>query len=181
MGGRWGNLSRESRMRTPLTKAEYVALAGLRHALRQFLRFSEEAALDAGLTPQQHQALLAIKGFPDRDCVTVGELADRLQIRHHSAVGLVDRLVGQGLAARRQPAEDRRRVNVTLTARGEAILERLSTAHREQLRRLGPEIDGLLHRLRGQNAAPAPEHRRADSTASRRTPSRRSPRRSPRS
>src|SRR5579862_5258142 len=95
-----------------VTKAEYEALAGFRHALRLFLRFSEEAALAAGLTPQQHQALLAIQGFPERDYVTVGELAERLQVRHHSAVGLIDRLVTQGLAARRISETDRRQVYV---------------------------------------------------------------------
>ena len=80
-----------------LSKSQYEMLAAFRYALRQFLHFSEEAAHAAGITPQQHQALLAVKGFRGRDCVTVGELAERLQLRHHSAVGLVDRLVAEGL------------------------------------------------------------------------------------
>ena len=80
-------------MRKPITKSQYENLAAFRFALRKFLRFSEDAAGAAGLTPQQHQALLAIKGFPGRDHVTVGELAERLQIKPHSAVGLIDRLV----------------------------------------------------------------------------------------
>lgn len=134
---------------TKTTKAEYEILAALRYALRQFLRFSEEAARTAGLTPQQHQALLAIKGFPGRDRVTIGELAERLQIRHHSAVGLTDRLVSQRLAMRTPGEGDRRRVYVSLTTRGEAVLERLSAAHKEQLRRVAPEIGTLLDRLRG--------------------------------
>ncbi len=130
-----------------LSKAQYELLASFRFALRQFLRFSEDAAQASGLTPQQHQALLAIKGFPGRDRVTVGELAKRLQIVHHSAVGLIDRLVSEKLVARETSAEDRRRVFIALTKRGEDVLETLSSAHREQLRRIGPEIGALLTRL----------------------------------
>jgi len=115
--------------------------------MRQFLRFSEEAALAAGLTPQQHQVLLAIKGFPGRDRLTIGELAERLQLRHHSAVGLANRLVSQRLIQRQRDAQDRRRVQLLLTARGGAVLERLSAVHREQLRRIGPQIKLFLERL----------------------------------
>jgi len=131
-----------------LTKAEYETLAALRYSLRQFLHFSEEAAQAAGLSPQQHQALLAIKGFPGRDRVTVGELAERLQIRHHSAVGLTDRLASSDLVKRKPDTSDRRQVYLALTARGEAMLEKLSAAHKEQLRRLAPQIESLLQRLR---------------------------------
>ncbi len=130
-----------------VTKAEYEALAGFRYALRLFLRFSEEAALAAGLTPQQQQALLAIQGYPSRDYVTVGELAERLQVRHHSAVGLVDRLVTQGLAVRRGGDTDRRQVYVQLTEQGMVMLERLSAVHREELLRIGPALAALLSRL----------------------------------
>jgi DNA-binding CsgD family transcriptional regulator len=84
----------------PLTKTEYELLAAFRYHLRQFLRFSEEAAQTAGLTPRQHQALLAIKGFPKRESVTIGELAEQLQIAHHTAVELVDRLAAQKLVER---------------------------------------------------------------------------------
>lgn len=137
------------RMGTPkITKAEYEALAALRYRLRQFLRFSEEAARAVDLTPQQHQALLAIKGFPQPNGVTVGALAERLQIRHQSAVGLADRLAANNLVRRKINSTDRRRVNLTLTARGERVLENLSAAHRAQLRRIGPEIENLLKRLR---------------------------------
>ena len=132
-----------------ITKAEYETLAALRYRLRQFLHFSEEAAHVVGLTPQQHQALLAIKGFPRRDCVAVGELAEQLQIRHQSAVGLADRLAANNLVSRKTDPRDRRRVNLALTARGENVLEKLSAAHRAQLRRIGPEIEALLKRLRG--------------------------------
>ena len=103
----------------PLIKSQYETLAAFRYALRQFIHFSEEAAHAAGITPQQYQALLAIKGFPGRESVTVGELAERLQLRHHSAVGLVDRLVAEKLVVRLPSAEDRRRVLIQLTLRGE--------------------------------------------------------------
>lgn len=132
-----------------VTRTEYETLADLRYSLRQFLRFSEEAAHTAGITPQQHQALLAIKGFPEDRAITVGELAERLQVRHHSAVGLVDRLVSGGAVVRKNGVADRRQVSLALTERGEKTLEKLSTAHKEQLRRVGPQIETLLKRLRG--------------------------------
>ena len=132
-----------------VTRTEYETLADLRYSLRQFLRFSEEEAHEAGITPQQHQALLAIKGFPEDRAITVGELAERLQVRHHSAVGLVDRLVAGGAVVRKDGVADRRQVSLALTERGEKTLEKLSAAHKEQLRRVGPQIEVLLKRLRG--------------------------------
>lgn len=130
-----------------LSKAQYESLAAFRYALRQFLRFSENAAQEAGLTPQQHQALLAIKGFPGRDAVTVGELAERLQLRPNSTVELVDRMVDLSLLTREQSSDDRRQVHVLLTARGEQILDNLSSAHKAQLDKIGPELKQLLERL----------------------------------
>ncbi len=130
-----------------LDKAQYETLAAFRHTLRKFLHFSETAAQAAGVTPQQHQALLAIKGFPGRDCITVGELAERLQLRHHSVVGLIDRLVAEKLVARTASREDRRQVLVQLTAQGERTLEKLSALHHDQLRRIGPGLSELLERL----------------------------------
>src|SRR6478735_10527359 len=100
---------------TPLRKEDYERLAAFRYALRRFLRFSEQAAQTAGITPQQHQALLAIKGFPGREHVTVSELAEWLQLRHHSTVELVNRLEAQGLVARTHATDDRRQVNLGLT------------------------------------------------------------------
>ncbi len=137
------------RARKPLTKAEYEMLAALRFALRQFLRFSEEAAQTENLTPQQHQTLLAIKGFPGRDTVNVSELAERLQLRHHSAVELIDRLENEALVKRKPDESDGRKVVIGLTARGERVLEKLSEAHREQLRRIGPQLTRLLSELNG--------------------------------
>jgi DNA-binding MarR family transcriptional regulator len=140
--------------RKPISKSQYENLAAFRFALRKFLRFSEDAAGGAGLTPQQHQALLAIKGYPGRDRVTVGELAERLQIKHHSAVGLIDRLVLENLVERDASATDRRQVYIHLTPRGEGMLEELAAMHREQLRLIGPELSSLLQRL-GQGDAGA--------------------------
>jgi len=131
-----------------VTQEEYEALAALRYTLRHFLRFSEEAAVQAGLTPQQHQALLAIKGFPEGQRITIGQIAERLQLRHHSAVGLANRLMARKLVARKRDTHDRRLVHLVLTAKGEGILEKLSAAHKEQLRRVGPQINLLLQRLR---------------------------------
>jgi DNA-binding MarR family transcriptional regulator len=130
-----------------LSKSQYETLAAFRYALRRFLHFSEEAARAAGVAAQQYQALLAIKGFPARDTVTVGELAERLQLRHQSAVGLVDRLVAEKLVFRAPSSGDRRRVLLQLTRRGEEVLEKIASVHRRQLRRIGPEISHLLGRL----------------------------------
>jgi DNA-binding MarR family transcriptional regulator len=139
-------------LKNTITQAHYETLAEFRYALRKFQRFSEDAAHAARVTPQQHQALLAIKGFPGRDQITIGELAERLQIKHHSAVGLADRLMAEKYVRRIIGAKDHRQVHVRLTAKGEAVLEKLSTAHQEQLRRMGPRINQLLESLRGVSA-----------------------------
>jgi DNA-binding MarR family transcriptional regulator len=133
----------------PLLKSQYETLAAFRYALRRFIHFSDEAAHGAGITPQQYQALLAIKGFPGRDTITVGELAERLQLRHHSAVGLVDRLVAEKLVVRAPSPADRRQVLLQLTGRGEKDLAMLATVHENQLKRIGPEIRQLLGRIAG--------------------------------
>jgi DNA-binding MarR family transcriptional regulator len=130
-----------------LNRLDYQALAGFRHALRQFLAFSEAAAAEAGLTPGQHQALLAIKGMPGAGDVTFGSLAAWLGVRHHSCVGLVDRLVTQGLMRRHRDPADRRRMALRLTARAERRLAGLSVAHREELRRLSGSLGSLLAAL----------------------------------
>ena len=120
----------------PLTKQEFEALARFRFGIRRYLRFSEETVRRHGLTPQQYQLLLALKGFPGREWATVRELAERLQLRHHSVVELVDRAQGQGLVTRAANPEDARSVRVLLTAAGDRILGRLSALHRDELRRL---------------------------------------------
>jgi len=139
--------------KSKITKAHYETLAEFRYALRKFMRFSEDAAQSAGVTPQQHQAMLAIKGFPGRDRITIGELSERLQIKHHSVVGLADRLVVEKYVQRLTDQKDHRQVHLMLTTRGEAVLEKLSATHQEQLRRVGPQINQLLESLRGENPA----------------------------
>lgn len=136
------------------TKSQYEDLAAFRFELRQFLRFSEEAAAAAGVTAQQYQALLVIKGFPGRDYVTVGELAERLLIRHHSAVGLVDRLVHEDLVTRNAADDDRRQVHIRLTPRGDHVLADLASNHREKLRFVGPELRALLQRVNQGESKP---------------------------
>ena len=130
-----------------LTKTEYEMLAAFRYQLRRFLKFSEEAAQSTGLTPRQHQALLAIKGFPKREIVTIGELVEQLLVSHHTAVELVDRLAALNLAERKDGLQDRRNVFVKLTRTGSAMLARLSTAHRAELHQLGPRHIPLLEKL----------------------------------
>ena len=139
--------SSKARSSARISKAQYEMLAAFRYQLRQFLHFSEQAAQKAGLTPRQHQALLAIKGFPNRESITIGELAEQLQIAHHSAVGLVDRSVEQNLIAREQGVEDRRQVYIRLTKHGADILEQLSAVHRTEIGRLGPRLGVLLKSL----------------------------------
>ena len=126
---------------------DYRALAELRYRVRRFLRFSEEAARKAGLEPQQHQMLLAIKGLPKKKNATVGVLAERLQIHHHSAVELVDRLVERGLARRFRGRTDRRQVFVRLRPTGEKILRELSLYHLAELRLVGPDLVKVLQQL----------------------------------
>jgi DNA-binding MarR family transcriptional regulator len=132
---------------TPVSPADYQTLAEFRATLRRFLRISEELAHGVGLTPQQHQALLAIKGFAGIELPTMGDLAVRLQIRHNSVVGLVDRLVKRKLVRRLTAKEDRRRVRLRLTQTGTRLLEKLTQAHRIELRETGPQITMLLERL----------------------------------
>ena len=127
-----------------VTKKEYEKLAAFRFNLRQFLRFSELAARSVGLTSQQHQALLSIKGFPDGKVITIGQLAEQLQVAHHSAVELVDRLTLQDLVLRQASTVDRRHVHIKLTDRGGEILEALTWVHREELRRLSRRLNSLF-------------------------------------
>ena len=130
-----------------LSVADYQLLAEFRHVLARFLAFSASAATEAGLAPRQHQALLAIKGAPGGAPMTVGDLAERLVIRHHSAVELVDRLVSSGYLRRRTDPVDRRRAILVLTASAERALAELSTAHRAELRRIAPLLNTLVTQL----------------------------------
>jgi DNA-binding MarR family transcriptional regulator len=130
----------------PLSPKDYRALAEIRRGMRQFLEFSALAAQDSGLTPAQHQALLAIKGMPGP--VTVGALAEWLGIKPHSAVGLADRLTRAKLVARTRDAKDRRRVRLQLTPGAERILAALSRVHRAELQRFSRVVAPLLQVLR---------------------------------
>jgi DNA-binding MarR family transcriptional regulator len=131
----------------PPTDNDYRALAVFRRALRSFLHFSSEAAVAAGIEPQQYQALLAVRGAADGKAMTVGELAEELLIRPHSAVGLVTRLEKQGLVARERSVSDRRQVFVALTPRGLDLLSGLAAAHRDELRKAVPALRTLIERL----------------------------------
>ena len=130
-----------------VTQQDYEALAAFRHAMRRFLAFSEAAARAAGLTAQQHQAILAIKGQGPDAPMSVGDLAEHLVIRHHSAVELVDRLASAGLVRRAEDAGDRRRVGLRLTEKAEAVLMGLSATHLGELRRSRALLANLLARL----------------------------------
>src|SRR6478752_1146651 len=131
---------------SPLTDVEYRALARFRFALRVFLRFSKDAARSAGLTPEQHQLLLAVRGS-ESGSPTVAELAESLQIRHHSAGELIDRAVDAGLLARTTDPDDARLRRLVLTAHGSDILESLSAVHRVELKRFHDELAPILNEL----------------------------------
>ncbi len=131
---------------SPLSDADYRMLADFRGTLRRFLAFSEARAAEVGLTPQQHQALLAIKAAP-AGTTTIGHVADRLMLKPHSASGLVDRLEALGLLERRVAADDRRQSLAVLTSAAESLLGQLSVTHREEIRRLQPMLAELLARI----------------------------------
>lgn len=134
---------------------DYQALAEFRHRLRVFLHASEEAARAHGIEPQQHQLLLAAKGVAPGQEATIGLLAELLQIRHHSVVELVDRLVDHGLIERRRDENDRRRVLVVLTDAGERLLERLSRFHLDELVLAGPALVRALQAVLARAGIPA--------------------------
>jgi DNA-binding MarR family transcriptional regulator len=127
------------------TDEDYRALAEFRYQLRRFLHFSEQAARRAGLEPAQHQLLLAVKAHDGAP--TVSELAERLQLRHHSVVGLIDRLAVHKLVRRTHPDKDRRQVRVRLTAKGEAVLGKLATEHRSELGGAGTALVAALRAI----------------------------------
>lgn len=145
-------MSRQKRRRSAhLEASEYRQLASFRYALRSFLRFSEAAAEEVGLTAQHYQALLAVCATADGH-LTINDLAKQLFIRHNSAVGLVDRLAGQDLVSREPSPADGRKVILRLTSKGDRVLEKLAEVHREELRRIGPQLEALLHEITGPKA-----------------------------
>lgn len=126
---------------------DYAALAELRYAIRKFLAFSEAAANAAGLTAQQHQALLTVKGIGGAAGLSVGALAERLLVRKHTAVELVDRLAQSGFVERSSDAADRRRVLVRLTDEGERRLATLTREHLDEWHVLGPALATVIGTL----------------------------------
>jgi DNA-binding MarR family transcriptional regulator len=127
-----------------LTQGDYQALAELRHGIREFLHFSEQASRAAGLEPRQHQFMLALKGLPAEVRPRIAELAERLKIQHHSAVELVNRLSLAGFVRRHRGKQDKREVLVSLTPKGEKILRELSLHHRTELQMRGPALVAAL-------------------------------------
>jgi DNA-binding MarR family transcriptional regulator len=125
-----------------MTAQDYATLLGFRTELRRFLRWSEEQARASGLTPAQHQLMLAVKGHPDPAGPTIGDVAGYLALRHHSAVELADRAEKAGLIERRRDDEDHRVMRLRLTADGEERIQRLSRLHLDELRQLGPFLSG---------------------------------------
>ena len=140
-----------------LVLSDYQALAELRHQIRRFLHFSEQAARKMRLEPQQHQLLLALKGLPAGLHPTIRTLAERLQLQHHSTVELINRLSAGGLVRRSRAGEDRRQVLLGLTAKGEKVLRELSMEHKAELHTQGPALVAALKRaMRSTKRVQAP-------------------------
>lgn len=133
--------------RFKLTTKDYAQLAAFRHGLREFLRFSEAAAANVGLTGQHYQAMLILRGWPEGRRVTINDLAQQLAIKHNSAVGLVDRLAQEKLVLRTPSHTDRRKVELRLTAHGRHVLAKLAAVHRHELRRIGPIVKRFFAHL----------------------------------
>ena len=144
----------KSLMAKPLAHAAYRSLAELRYQIRRFSCFSERAARGAGVEPQQHQFMLALKGLPKGVRPRIAELSERMQIQHHSAVELANRLAANGYIRRSHKGQDRREVLLALTAKGERVLRELSLHHRSELRTLGPALVTALKRAMQSNQTP---------------------------
>jgi DNA-binding MarR family transcriptional regulator len=128
----------------PLTDRQFEELLAFRVALRRFLSWSEEAAAAVGLTPAQHQLLVAVRGHPDPQGPTISDIARYLLVRHHSAVGLIDRVEAMGLVRRHEDAHDQRAVRIRLTPTGRRRVEALTRTHLDELRRVEPALRTLL-------------------------------------
>lgn len=138
---------KKAEIRFKLTTRDYAQLAAFRHALRGFMRFSEAAAAEVGLTTQHYQAMLVLRACPEDRRVTINDLAQELFIKHNSAVGLVDRLVQERLVVREPSSADRRKVELRLTGRGRQVLAKLAGMHRGQLQRIGPILKRFFAEL----------------------------------
>lgn len=140
----------------PLSTREYDLLAAFRYTLRRFLAFSERAAGRVGLTQQQYQALLAVRAHHGADPLSISELAAQMLVKHHSAVGMVDRLEEIGMVRRERSPRDRRKVGLRLTPRGAQVFERLAAVHRAELRRIGPNLGRIMTYLARSESDAAP-------------------------
>jgi DNA-binding MarR family transcriptional regulator len=153
-------------MARKVTSVDYQSLAELRHQIRRFLHFSEQAARAAGLEPRQHQLLLALKGLPKVARPRVAEIAGRLQIQHHSAVELVNRLAARGFVRRERGGEDRREVLISLTPKAQKLLIELSRHHKNELVSSGPALVRALRQVmqqaRADHGATRQRSRRSD-------------------
>jgi DNA-binding MarR family transcriptional regulator len=135
-------------LKSPLDPDDYDALASFRYAMRKFLSFSRRVLLtEAKLTVVQYEALLAVKAFAGSSGLTIGDLSERLQVRHHSAVALVAKLVKRGLVDRKPGATDRRQVFLRLSSEGNHVLEKAAIIHRREMRDRSAEIIEALLRL----------------------------------
>ena len=140
---------KQAEKRFKLTTRDYAQLAEFRFALRTFLRFSESAAEEVGLTSQHYQAMLILRASAGGPIVTIADLAQQLLLKHNSAVGLVDRLENEGLMERVRSETDRRKVELRLTPRGREVLGELAAAHRQELARLGTVLKDFFAQLPG--------------------------------
>ena len=134
-----------------LTSSDYRSLAAFRYEIRKFLAFSELVARTAGIEPQQHQLLLAVRGLPESARPTIRTIAERLCVQHHTTVALADKLEARGLLVRERSARDRREVLLRLTPAGDAILRRLSALHRKQLGTAAPAMVAALQTILHEN------------------------------
>ena len=137
--------------------SDYRALAEFRHQIRKFLRFSEHAVREAGVETGQYQLMLAIKGMPEGVRPRIRELANRMQIEHHSAVELVNRLEAGGFVRRERGQGDRREVLLALTPKGERVLAELALHHHEELRSAAPDLVAALRRVMPRRMARSKE------------------------
>jgi DNA-binding MarR family transcriptional regulator len=144
-----------------ISNADYRSLASFRYEIRKFLAFSEQAAREAGIEPQQHQLLLAVRGLPEGTRPTIRAVAERLCVQHHTTVALVDKLEDRGLVERERSSVDRREVLLRLTAEGEDMLRSLSAIHRQQLRTVGPGMLAALQTIVAGQGVRSALHRAA--------------------
>lgn len=158
-------LLKKAERRFKLSTGDYADLAAFRHALRGFMRFSEAAAAEAGLTAKHYQAMLVVRGCPDGQAVAINDLARQLLIKHNSAVGLVDRLAQERLMVRKPSSVDRRKVELRLTGRGRQVLAKLAAMHHRELQRIGPKLQRFFAEVsrleRAGGGPPAGSRRRS--------------------